>query len=127
MRKSSQADFGTGSIGKLLFSMAVPAITAQIINALYNIVDRMYIGRMEGVGKTALAGIGVSFPLIMIVSAFANLIGQGGAPLASIKVGEQKKDHAEKILSQKDIDNRELELAQARLKRALVRTSVAGR
>lgn len=91
---------GTAPIGKLMFKLAIPCITAQIINALYNIVDRMYIGRIESVGKTALAGIGVSFPLIMIISAFAYLIGQGGAPLASIKMGEQKKDHAEKILSQ---------------------------
>ncbi len=91
---------GTAPVGKLMLKLAIPCITAQIINALYNIVDRMYIGRMEGVGKTALAGIGVSFPLIMIISAFAALIGQGGAPLSSIKIGEQKKDHAEKILSQ---------------------------
>lgn len=80
--------------------MAIPCITAQIINALYNIVDRIYIGRMEGVGKTALAGLGVSFPLIMVISAFAYLIGQGGAPLASIKMGAGKKEDAEKILSQ---------------------------
>lgn len=61
MKKSSQADFGTGSIGKLLFSMAVPAITAQIINLLYNIVDRMYIGHIPVIGATALTGVGRDF------------------------------------------------------------------
>ena len=95
-----ESELASAPIGRLLFKMALPCITAQIINALYNIVDRMYIGRMEGVGKTALAGVGIAFPLIMIISAFAYLIGQGGAPLASIKLGEQRKDYAEKILSQ---------------------------
>lgn len=95
-----ESELASAPIGLLLFKMALPCITAQIINALYNIVDRMYIGRMEGVGKTALAGVGIAFPLIMIISAFAYLIGQGGAPLASIKLGEQRKDYAEKILSQ---------------------------
>ena len=96
---SRETELATAPIGRLMAKMAVPCITAQIINALYNIVDRIYVGRIEGVGKTALAGLGVAFPLIMVISAFAYLIGQGGAPLASIKMGAGKKEEAEKILS----------------------------
>lgn len=90
---------GTDPIGKLIVRMAVPTIVAQLINALYNIVDRIYIGRLPGEeGKLALAGLGIAFPIIMIISAFAALIGQGGAPLAAIKMGEGNKERAEKIL-----------------------------
>lgn len=89
----------TESVGKLLFKLSLPAITAQVINALYNIVDRIYIGHLPGDGSLALAGLGVSFPLIMIISAFSALIGMGGAPRASIAMGAGKKDEAEKILS----------------------------
>lgn len=81
-----------------MFRMAVPCITAQLINALYNIVDRIYIGRLPDGGTAALAGLGVSFPIIMVISAFASLIGQGGAPLSSIRLGEGRKDEAERIL-----------------------------
>ena len=81
-----------------MFRMAVPCITAQLINALYNIVDRIYIGRLPDGGTAALAGLGVSFPIIMVISAFASLIGQGGAPLSSIRLGESRKDEAERIL-----------------------------
>ena len=98
MRKSSQADFGTGSIGKLLFSMAVPAITAQIINLLYNIVDRMYIGHIPAIGASALTGVGVSFPIITLITAFTSLIGMGGAARAAIFMGRQDNDMAEEIL-----------------------------
>ena len=98
MRKSSQADFGTGSIGKLLFSMAVPAITAQIINLLYNIVDRMYIGHIPAIGASALTGVGVSFPIITLITAFTSLIGMGGAARAAIFMGRQDYDMAEEIL-----------------------------
>ena len=94
--QKKEMDLGTGSIGKLMLRLSVPAIVAQLINALYNIVDRIYIG--QGVGDTALTGLGVAFPIIMLISAFASLIGMGGAPLASIKMGEQNKEGAEKIL-----------------------------
>ena len=67
-------------IGRLLFRLSVPTVAAQIINMLYNIVDRIYIGHMEGTGALALTGVGVCMPLIMIVSAFACLVGNGGAP-----------------------------------------------
>ena len=93
-----QSQFATGNIFKLVLKLSIPAITAQLINALYNIVDRMYIGRMEGVGAAALTGVGVSMPIIMIISAFAALIGMGGAPLTSIRLGAGKKEEAESIL-----------------------------
>lgn len=89
---------GTQPIGKLLAKMSLPAITAQVINALYNIVDRIYIGHLPEVGSLALAALGVSFPLIMIISAFSALIGMGGAPRAAIALGAGRKDEAEKIL-----------------------------
>lgn len=91
-------DMGSASIPKLLFRLSVPAILAQLINALYNIVDRMYIGRMPDVGTTALTGVGITFPMIMLISAFAALVGMGGAPLASIAMGSKEQDKAEKIL-----------------------------
>lgn len=89
---------GTESIGKLMVKMSLPAITAQVINALYNIVDRIYIGHLPETGSLALAGLGVSFPLIMIITAFSSLIGMGGAPRAAIALGGGKKDEAERIL-----------------------------
>lgn len=91
-------DLGKGSIGKLLFKLAVPAILAQIINALYNIVDRIYIGRIPEVGDLALTGIGLTFPILMLITAFSSLIGMGGAPCAAIKMGEGNNEEAEKIL-----------------------------
>ena len=89
---------GTQPVGKLLIQMSLPAITAQVINALYNIVDRIYIGHLPEVGSLALASLGVAFPLIMIISAFAALVGIGGAPRAAIALGAGRKDEAEKIL-----------------------------
>lgn len=91
-------DLGKGSIGKLLISLSVPAIIAQMVNLLYNIIDRIYIGRMPN-GEVAMAGIGVAMPIIMIISAFSALIGVGGAPLTAIKMGENNNDEAEKIMS----------------------------
>lgn len=91
-------DLGTGSVGKLLIKLALPAIVAQMVNVLYNIVDRIFIGRMAN-GELAMAGVGVAFPIIMIISAFSSLVGMGGAPLAAIKMGEKDKDGAEKIMT----------------------------
>ena len=96
--EAASNDLGRGSIGKLLFKLAVPAILAQIINALYNIVDRIYIGRIPETGDLALTGIGLTFPILMLITAFSSLIGMGGAPCAAIKMGEGKKAEAEKIL-----------------------------
>ena len=89
---------GTAPIGRLLFKLAVPTVVAQLINMLYNIVDRIYIGHMPGDGSLALTGVGVCMPIIMIISAFASLIASGGAPKASICMGKNDKESAEKIL-----------------------------
>ena len=101
MNRSQQVDLGSGSVGRLLFSLAVPTITSQIVNMLYNIVDRVYIGHMapvETVGKLALGGVGVCLPVIMIVSAFAALLAMGGAPRASIAEGRGDLAEAERIM-----------------------------
>lgn len=85
-------------VGKLLFSLAVPAIAAQIVNLLYNMIDRIYIGHIKDVGTTALTGVGVTLPVLMLVAAFAALVGFGGAPRAAIAMGKGDNDDAEKIL-----------------------------
>lgn len=95
---SKEADLGHDKIGKLLFNLAFPAILAQIINVLYNMVDRMYIGHIEHIGPDALTGVGVTMPVIMCISAFAALVSMGGAPRASIMMGKGRNDQAEKIL-----------------------------
>ena len=94
-----KADLGTAPIGKLLFRLAIPTVVAQLINMLYNIVDRIYIGRIPEVGSLALTGVGVCMPLILIVSAFAAMAGGGGAPRASIFMGKGQNDNAEKTLA----------------------------
>ena len=95
---AKKVDLGTGSVGYLLFRLALPAITAQIINVLYNMVDRMYIGHLPDIGANALTGVGVTFPAITAISAFAALVSMGGAPRASIMLGRGDKDTAERIL-----------------------------
>ena len=89
---------GTEPVGKLLVKLAVPTVIAQLVNMLYNIVDRIYIGHMEVDGKLALTGVGVCLPIIMIISAFAAFVGTGGAPRASISMGKSDNDTAEKML-----------------------------
>ena len=91
-------ELGVKPIKGLLWKMAVPAITAQIVNVLYNVVDRIYIGHIPETGQLSLTGLGVCMPLIMLVSAFAALAGMGGAPRASIMLGRGAKEDAEKIL-----------------------------
>lgn len=98
MKQSNTADLGTGSVGKLLFSLSVPAILAQLINVLYNMVDRMYIGHIADVGADALTGVGVTMPVILCISAFAALVSMGGAPRASIMMGKGNPEEAERIL-----------------------------
>ena len=88
----------TEPIGKLLFKLSIPTVVAQLINMLYNIVDRIYIGHMPGDGSMALTGVGVCMPLIMLVAAFAALVSSGGAPRASIFMGEKDNESAEKTL-----------------------------
>ena len=94
----NRPDLGREPIGRLLFKLALPTITAQLVNMLYNLVDRIYIGHIEGIGTQALTGVGVCMPLIMIISAFASLAAMGGAPLASIALGKGDRDKAEGIL-----------------------------
>jgi putative MATE family efflux protein len=96
---NNKKDFlGTAPIGGLLFKLALPTVVAQLINMLYNIVDRIYIGHMPDVGDLALTGVGVCMPIIMLVSAFAALVGSGGAPRASIFMGKKDIDSAERTL-----------------------------
>lgn len=96
--KEDKDFLATEPVGKLLLKLALPTVTAQIINMLYNIVDRIYIGHIPKVGALALTGVGVCMPLIMIVSAFAALVGFGGAPRASIYMGKGEYEQAEKTL-----------------------------
>lgn len=98
MQQNRTEELGKSNVGNLLLKLAVPAITAQIINLLYNLVDRMYIGHIDKVGKLALTGVGVCLPLIMIISAFAALVSMGGAPRASIFLGKGEHENAEKTL-----------------------------
>ncbi|MBQ7091403.1 MAG: MATE family efflux transporter [Clostridia bacterium] len=96
--QDQKALLGSAPLGKLLFKLSVPTVVAQLINMLYNVVDRIYIGHIPDTGSLALTGVGVCMPLIMIVSAFAALVGSGGAPRASIFMGKQDHDSAEKTL-----------------------------
>ena len=91
-------DLGKDSIGKLLFKLSTPAIIAQLVNVLYNIVDRIFIGKIEN-GDLAMAGLGISLPIILLITAVSSLVGVGGAPIAAIKMGEDNNDEAEKIMS----------------------------
>ena len=97
----SSVDLSTGNVRRLLFSLALPTITSQIVNMLYNLVDRIYIGRIapvETVGKLALTGVGVCMPIILIISAFSSLMAAGGAPRASIAAGRGEPEKSEAIL-----------------------------
>jgi len=96
--KEKKINLGADNVGKLLFKLGLPAIIAQLVNVLYNIVDRIFIGRIPD-GDIAMAGVGIAFPIIIIITAFSSLIGIGGAPLAAIKMGEKDNDGAEKIMS----------------------------
>ena len=89
---------GTEPIGRLLLKLSVPTVIAQLINMLYNIVDRIYIGHIPKSGSLALTGVGVCMPVIMIVSAFAALVSSGGAPRASIFMGKGDNEQAEKVM-----------------------------
>lgn len=92
-------DMGSGNIPKLLAQLAIPAVVAQIINLLYNIVDRIYIGHIPEIGAAALTGVGLFTPILMLINAFAMLAGSGGAPLAAIAMGKKDNDRAEKIVA----------------------------
>lgn len=94
-----QIDYGTGSISKNIMRAAGPMIAAQVLSLLYNVVDRMYIGRIEGVGMQALAGVGLCFPLISLINAFANLYASGGASLCAIESGRKNHQKAENYIN----------------------------
>ncbi len=94
----SEEALASAPIGPLMVKLALPAVAAQLINMLYNIVDRIYIGHIEEVGREALTGLGVTFPILMLISAFTAFAGMGGAPLASIHLGAGDREQAEKIL-----------------------------
>lgn len=94
----SEAALAGAPIGPLMVRLALPAVAAQLINMLYNIVDRVYIGHIEEVGRDALTGLGVTFPILMLISAFTAFAGMGGAPLASIRLGAGDREGAERIL-----------------------------
>ena len=91
-------DFTEGSMAANILRLSFPMILAQLVNVLYNIVDRMYLGHMPGDGRLALTGVGVAFPIITMVNAFANLCGSGGAPLCSIERGRGNDRRAEEIM-----------------------------
>ena len=98
-KQNKKQDMGTGSIPKLMLSLAVPAVVAQLINMLYNIVDRIYIGHIKEAGASALTGVGLFLPILMMINAFAMMAGSGGAPMAAIAMGKNDKEKAEKILA----------------------------
>ena len=92
-------NLGTGSVKKLLLRLALPAVVGQVVNLLYNIVDRIYIGHIPEVGAAALTGVGLFAPILMLITAFAMMMGSGGAPLAAIAMGKNDKARAEKIMA----------------------------
>ena len=98
MADTQKKDMGTGSVQKWMLNLAVPAVVAQVINLLYNIVDRIYIGHIPGIGALALTGVGLFTPILMLITAFSMLAGSGGAPLAAIAMGEGNREKAEKIM-----------------------------
>lgn len=98
MEQDKQMTLGTAPVGKLLLKLAIPTITAQLVSVLYNMVDRVFIGHIPGVGANALTGVGVCLPIIVIAASFAALTAAGGAPRASIFMGKNENDTAEKIL-----------------------------
>ncbi|ONI44077.1 MATE family efflux transporter [Candidatus Epulonipiscioides gigas] len=96
--ESREKRFATEPLNRLIFSMVLPAFLAQLINALYNIVDRVYIGRIPGDGELALTGLGITFPILQIIAAFSAFSGSGGAPLASRYLGKQEYNKAQEVL-----------------------------
>lgn len=98
MDRNVSSPLGTAPVGKLMFKMALPTVVAQLVNLLYNIVDRVFIGHMDGIGADALTGVGLCMPLILMVNAFAMLGAAGGAPRAAIALGQGNKEQAEKIM-----------------------------
>ncbi|MEG2159352.1 MAG: MATE family efflux transporter, partial [Clostridia bacterium] len=92
-------DLGNDSISKLIIKLAIPSMLAQFVNVLYGIVDRIYIGNIVGIGELALAGVGVCAPIITLITSFSFLVGLGGSPLVSMRLGEKKPEEAQKVIS----------------------------
>ena len=95
----SKQDMGSGNVRSLMLQLMIPAVVAQVVNLLYNIVDRIYIGHIAGIGAAALTGVGLFTPILMLLNAFAMLVGAGGAPRTAIALGQGDKKQAEKIIS----------------------------
>ena len=87
-----QKELGTRKISRLVPEMAFPLIVAQLVNGLYNLVDRIYLGHIEGSGATILTGVGITYPIILLITAFSSLIGNGGGPLSAIRMGQGRRD-----------------------------------
>ena len=97
-KEKPNQDMGTGSVKKWMLQLAIPAVVGQVVNLLYNIVDRIYIGHLPEVGGAALTGVGLFTPILMLITAFAMMVGSGGAPRAAIAMGQGDKERAEKIV-----------------------------
>ena len=97
--RGGQVDFSAGDVRRSVLAVAAPMLVAQVLNLLYNIVDRIYIGKLPGEGTLALAGLGLCFPVVTLVTAFANLFGVGGSPLCSIARGQGDHDRACSIMT----------------------------
>ena len=97
-RSAPKRDLGSGSVKRLLLQLALPAVVGQVVNLLYNIVDRIYIGHIPEVGASALTGVGLFSPILMLITAFAMMMGSGGAPLAAIAMGKKDQNRAEQIM-----------------------------
>ena len=91
-------DFSKGSVKKCIISQAIPLTLAQLVQLLYNMVDRIYIGHLPGIGDLALTGLGITFPIVVLISAFTGLFGTGGTPLFSMARGDKQDEEAEKIM-----------------------------
>lgn len=99
MSTRSDEKLGTERMLPLVFKMALPSVAAQLVNLLYGVVDKIYIGHIEGIGGEALAGVGITTSVILLISAFSSLVGGGGSPLAAIQLGRGNREEAARILN----------------------------
>ena len=103
-----QIDLGNEGINKVILKLAIPAMLGQLVNVLYGIIDRMYIGNIAQIGDMALGGVGVSVPITTLLTSFSYLVGVGGAPLLAMNLGARREDEAKKILSNGYLYNKHL-------------------
>lgn len=104
MNNRYEERLGTDRMLPLVFRMALPAVAAQFVNLLYNIVDRIYIGHIPGIGTEALAGVGVTTSIVILISSFSSIVGAGGAPLAAMALGQGDRERAGRILGKRFCD-----------------------